>query len=218
MVILLKKFKKIYWGNNFMKIFFDCEFTGLHKNTTLISIGLISEDNKTFYAELNDYDKTQVDDWIKENVINNLLFKEPGVDEDEHYIATRSKDNPIGNDLYASYSIELRGSIDKIKQELTQWLKQFNSVELVSDVCYYDMVLFADIFGHAFNLPNNVGSACYDINQSISDYYKIDINKAFDMSREVIVKEAGKEINGDKHNSLYDAKVIKEIYEFINNK
>lgn len=36
MAILLKKFKKIYWGNNFMKIFFDTEFTGLHKNTTLI--------------------------------------------------------------------------------------------------------------------------------------------------------------------------------------
>lgn len=26
-----------------MKIFFDTEFTGLHKDTTLISIGLISE-------------------------------------------------------------------------------------------------------------------------------------------------------------------------------
>jgi len=40
------------------KIFFDTEFTGLHQNTTLISIGLISECGKTFYAELTDYDKT----------------------------------------------------------------------------------------------------------------------------------------------------------------
>jgi hypothetical protein len=37
-----------------MKIFFDTEFSGLHKNTTLISIGCISEDGKTFYAELED--------------------------------------------------------------------------------------------------------------------------------------------------------------------
>jgi len=28
---------------NMIKIFFDIEFTGLHRNTTLISIGLISE-------------------------------------------------------------------------------------------------------------------------------------------------------------------------------
>jgi hypothetical protein len=37
------------------KIFFDTEFTGLHQGTTLISIGLISECGKTFYAEFTDY-------------------------------------------------------------------------------------------------------------------------------------------------------------------
>lgn len=57
-----------------MKVFFDTEFTGLHKDTTLISIGLIADDGKTFYAELNDYDKSQVDEWIQKNVIDNLLF------------------------------------------------------------------------------------------------------------------------------------------------
>jgi len=35
------------------RIFFDTEFTGLHKDTTLISIGLIAEDGRTFYAEFN---------------------------------------------------------------------------------------------------------------------------------------------------------------------
>jgi len=40
-----------------MKIYFDTEFTGLHKNTTLISIGCVAENGKTFYAELTDYDK-----------------------------------------------------------------------------------------------------------------------------------------------------------------
>ena len=58
------------------KLFFDTEFTGLHQNTTLISIGLISECGKTFYAELTDYDKTQLDDWLNENVISNLLFSD----------------------------------------------------------------------------------------------------------------------------------------------
>ena len=39
------------------KIFLDTEFTGLHKNTTLISLGLVSECGKTFYAEFTDYDQ-----------------------------------------------------------------------------------------------------------------------------------------------------------------
>ena len=35
-----------------MKIFFDTEFTGLHKNTTLISIGLVTEEGKHFMQNL----------------------------------------------------------------------------------------------------------------------------------------------------------------------
>ena len=42
-----------------MKIYFDTEFTGLHKDTTLISIGLVSECGKTFYGECYDYDENQ---------------------------------------------------------------------------------------------------------------------------------------------------------------
>lgn len=55
-----------------MKIFFDTEFTGLHQGTTLISIGMIAEDGRELYCELNDYDKSQIDDWLKDNVIANL--------------------------------------------------------------------------------------------------------------------------------------------------
>ncbi len=55
-----------------MKVFLDTEFTGLHAKTTLISIGLIAENGMTFYAELNDYDESQIDDWLEDNVISNL--------------------------------------------------------------------------------------------------------------------------------------------------
>ena len=57
-----------------MKTFLDMKFTGLHQNTTLISIGMISEFGDTFNMELNVYDKSQVDEWIQENVIENLYL------------------------------------------------------------------------------------------------------------------------------------------------
>ena len=41
-----------------MKAFFDTEFTGLHKDTTLISIGIVMADGREFYRELNDYNKS----------------------------------------------------------------------------------------------------------------------------------------------------------------
>ena len=54
-------------------IYFDTEFTGLRKDTSLISIGLIDSDGRTFYAEFTDYDRSQIDKWIRQNVINNLI-------------------------------------------------------------------------------------------------------------------------------------------------
>ena len=49
-----------------MKLFFDTEFTGLHKDTTLVSIGIVSEDGKKFYAEFTDFDWESVhkDKWL----------------------------------------------------------------------------------------------------------------------------------------------------------
>lgn len=55
-----------------MKIFFDTEFTGLHQKTTLISIGMVAEDGRELYCELCDYDESQIDNWLRVNVIANL--------------------------------------------------------------------------------------------------------------------------------------------------
>ena len=55
-----------------MKIFFDTEFTGLVQDTSLISIGLVAEDGRKLYMELNDYDETKINSWLQENVINKL--------------------------------------------------------------------------------------------------------------------------------------------------
>ena len=198
-----------------MKIFFDTEFTGLYKTTTLISLGMIDEFGRTFYAEFLDYDKFQCNEWIQNNVIKNLRYKEHNIDwcdEDSYHC------NCVGHTYF-------------VRDCLKKWLSEYDNVELVSDVCHYDMVLFVDIFGSAFDIPKNVSPCCYDINQDIAKFFKVSMHEAFDISREGIIdwynsvrnnfliKDESKnkiEINGDKHNSLYDACVIKAIYEIIN--
>lgn len=188
------------------KIFFDTEFTGLHQNNTLISIGFISECGKTFYAELNDYDKTQVDDWLQKNVIDNLLMSEPDKGEDEYFVATRHSDNPIGNDLYKSYSVQLRCNTEMLRSNLSQWLSQFDEVEMWSDCLSYDWVLFCQIFGNAFNIPKNV----YYIPFDICTLFKV---KGIDpdVSREQFADTLDSN-QLKKHNALWDARVIKLCY------
>lgn len=184
-------------------LFLDSEFTGLRKDTTLISLGIESQDGRTFYAEFNDYDTTQVDDWLQNNVIDTLLMSPPPEDEQEYYVATRTNGH-VGN-LYDNYSVQLRGDKETIRVELIAWLRQFggkDSVMIVSDCLAYDWVLFCDIFGGAFNVPEQVYYIPIDL---CTILYVKGIDP--DESREKLAN-----MNGAKHNALYDAKVIKSCY------
>lgn len=161
-----------------MVIFFDTEFTGLHQKTSLISIGLVAETGETFYAELGDYDKSQLNNWLRENVIANL----GGAD--------------------------VCGTQSEIAAALREWLEQFDQVELWSDVLAYDWVLFCNIFGTAFNIPENV----YYIPFDLATLFKINGIDP-DINREEF---AGLQAGAQKHNALWDAKVIKACYEKLN--
>ena len=190
-----------------MKLFFDMEFTGLHKETTPISLGIVSEDGKKFYAEFTDYDESQCNDWIKENVIKNLKLAGMGVGVSD------TDENPplrivMGDKRY-------------IRQEANEWLRQFNKIQFVSDVCHYDFVLLIDLLtngGTALDLPENISAVCHDLNMDIARHFHVSDREAFDMSREKIMNDLCKTediVTGNKHNSLYDAEVIKAIYEEI---
>jgi hypothetical protein len=178
-------------GGYKMKVFFDTEFTGLHKNTTLISIGLVAETGETFYAEFTDYDKSQLNDWLK-----------------EHVIAQTSYLKDSNNLEYESRKLEsmfFSGAKEEIRQELCAWLIQFDGeIEMWSDCLAYDWVLFNDIFGSAFDIPSGV----YYIPFDICTLFKI---KGIDpdINREKFANMACDE----KHNALHDAKVIKACYE-----
>lgn len=156
-----------------MLIFFDTEFSSLRQDTTLISIGLISEDNKQFYAELIDYNELLCDDWIQENVINNLH---------------KTNWNENKNKYIPNYYLGCKQEIGKV---LYNWFKQFDSIEFVSDVCHYDMVLLIDLLNYACNIfdlsKNNICPCCYDINQDIKRKYNCTLQEAFDKSREDIL-------------------------------
>ena len=188
-----------------MKVFFDTEFTGLHKNTTLLSIGLVAENNKTFYAEFNDYDPDQVDDWIRRNVISKMMWGSRH-DTERIYTGVDGHVTMLGDKAY-------------VASRLAEWLNKLEApVELVSDCCHYDMVLFADIFGSAFDIPACVAPVCYDINQDVARYLHVSAKEAFDVSREGFLKERNIEVPGElKHNALFDARVIWVIYNVVKN-
>lgn len=182
-----------------MKVFLDTEFTGLHQNTTLVSIGLVAENGDTFYAELTDYDESQIDSWLRKNVINNLYLEDIIQGVGSNWDPT-TKENIV------------RGDRQFVAQGLREWFKELDGwanpnppVEIWSDCLAYDWVLFNELFGGAFGIPENV----YYIPFDICTLFKMK-NIDPDVSREKFI---GEEVAGVKHNALYDAKVIKACYE-----
>jgi len=55
-----------------MRIWFDTEFIENGKTIELLSIGMVREDGKTYYAEVEETDRSLACDWVKHNVITHL--------------------------------------------------------------------------------------------------------------------------------------------------
>ena len=168
------------------KIFFDTEFTGLHQGTTLISLGMIADSGETFYAEFTDYDQSQVDGWLQENVIDKLVLP-------------ANKSTSVGG------VVNISANTPFIKVTLDHWLSKFEKIEMWSDCLSYDWVLFCQIFGHAFKIPKNIYYIPFDI---------CTLFKAKGIDPDVNREEfSGITEGAKKHNALWDAVVIKSCYQ-----
>lgn len=182
-----------------MKIFFDMEFTSLTHNASPISLGMISEDKRCFYAEFTDYNRVTISDWVSKNVLPYLSMNKTSSEKD----------------FIPGYHI---GTYDSIAASLEVWFKQFDYVELVADVCHFDMMLLLAIFPDS-KLPSHVCPACYDINQDIAKNFGISMQEAFDKNRDDLLYQAYADnliVQGEAHDALHDARVVRQLYQFLN--
>lgn len=213
-------------NGNKVKVFYDAEFTGLHKGTQLISIGLVTEHGDWFYAEFNDYDPN-VSEWIKDNVINNFILKNDNGDT-VRYTPYRETITNVRDT--SPYNYDVYGNSDTIKMDLLKWLKTiyeyYNAqIQIYSDCYAYDWILFNDLIcddGHALNLPDYIYYIPMDLSTALQ-LKGIDP----DITREEFIGE--KIVNilknkaypftemGEKckHNSLWDAAICKLCFEKI---
>ena len=129
------------------KIFLDTEFTGLHRDTTLISLALVAETGEELYAEFRDFDRDQITEWVNEEVIKKLEGNLPAINE-----TTFKRD-----------SINVAGNRIEIAGLLNSWFTRFEAVEIWADVPVYDWMLFCDLFGGAMHIPTTIFFAPFDL-------------------------------------------------------
>ena len=57
------------------KYFYDTEFIEDGKTIDLISIGIVCEDGREYYAQSVEFDESKASEWVKENVLNGLIAR-----------------------------------------------------------------------------------------------------------------------------------------------
>lgn len=179
-----------------LKIFLDTEFTGLQQYTSLISIGLAAENGYMFYAEFTDYDQTQMETWHQQNVLPLL-----------------SGNLRIGFNAKVDDRMFVRGDRYDIGRILRNWFARFggkNSVEIWADVLAWDWVLFCELFGGAFGIPEQIHYIPRDLSTLL---YLQGIDPDMDREKLGTVDWSHPALKLARHHALYDALLEKSIFE-----
>jgi hypothetical protein len=157
-----------------MKYFIDTEFIeGFHKPLfgkrrhfiDLISIGIVCEDGREYYAISTNFNPKDADQWVKDNVISKLPeryvpFSDPGTSPRSRMEAMQWKPQK------------------QIVHEVLEFFKCWRDVhfyrapegiEMYGYYADYDWVLFCSLFGRMIDLPKGFPMYCRDLKQMMDE-------------------------------------------------
>lgn len=124
-----------------MKIWFDTEFIEDGRTIDLISIGLVREDGKVYYAECQECDLTRASEWVKENVLPHLGYQPQARSKIAADIVEFAGEKPEFWAYYADYDwvalCQLYGTMMDLPKgwpmycrDLKQWCDELGNPEL----------------------------------------------------------------------------------------
>lgn len=197
-----------------MKYFIDTEFIEDGKTIDLISIGIVAEDGREYYAINGECDFRKADDWVLQNVLlpiglnrQGLRYPNPTmegfhgldrtyVDKAAPFIKPKIQ---IKQDIlnFVGYDLESNSLIGW--DALNGKSLPDCSVEFYGWYCDYDWVVFCQLFGKMIDLPNGFPMYCKDIKQMCDDLGNPKLPLQYE----------------DEHHALNDARWIKTAYEFL---
>lgn len=122
-----------------MKYFFDTEFIEDGRTIDLISIGIVAEDGKQFYAVSSEFDASKANEWVKKHVLSYL--------ECQPHIQPMSR--------------------NEIKEGILKFVD--DKPEFYAYYADYDWVSMCQLFGQMIDLPAHFPMFCRDIKQTATE-------------------------------------------------
>jgi hypothetical protein len=176
-----------------IKYFLDTEFIEYPCTIDLISLGIVSEDGREFYAESNEFYPETGSQWVKKYVFPQLKY-DP---YDEKVRFGCSKWEEEGEDGRI-VNLQMMGSKGEIRNEVVRFIGD-SIPEFWGYFADYDWVVFCWLFGPMISLPKSWPMYCKDIKQLADS-----------------LPEKSRFPNTKKeHNALSDAKWNRDFYNYL---
>jgi len=176
-----------------MKYWLDTEFIEDGKTIDLISIGIVAEDGREYYAQPIRSDYQRASDWVARNVYPYLQHFDLAKHQRScpQYLATgrcSEEDCPWRNSSYIQY--EIRNFVDPDKHGKPEFWGYYAD---------YDWVVLCQLFGTMMQLPKDWPMYCRDVKQLCDDLGNPKLPDQED----------------SEHHALADARWTKFAYEFL---
>ncbi len=173
-----------------MRYFLDTEFIEKPCTIDLISIGIVAEDGRTFYAENAGHEVQYSNEWVLQNVYPNL----------------RWLDKTVLKNGYQDVST-IRGVTEAfgLRRDIKEAILQFignDTPEFWAYYASYDWVVFCWLFGRMIDLPDMWPIFCRDLIQEIDRR---------DLRNDAPLRD------GNTHNALDDARWNMKVWEWLQN-
>ena len=221
-----------------MKYFLDTEFHEYKKKPLfgkpidtieLISIGIVSEDAREYYAICKEFDLKAAwnNEWLRKNVLKSIF--------NEFYIDVFNCKMPTFNFKDFEFLINKIGKTSKqIAEEIIEFTStsECRMVEKYGDkpqfygyYADYDWVVFCWLFGKMIDLPKGFPMYCIDLKQSLDQLIIDELPSLRDKNGNIPPFEEGLRlmklhrnypIQSDEHHSLKDIEWIYKLYKFLN--
>jgi len=237
-----------------MKYFLDTEFLEGNQKTffgktkptiDLISIGIVGEDNREYYAISKDFNlkeawnrydlKYQITDsgrdkkykkvyWIRENILKPLFYELSGKDINfhsiDHLFTFKNFKRLIekygkSNKLIAS---EVRDFVLETGMDYGIGPHQYTPIEFYTYYGDYDWVVFCWLFGKMIDLPTGFPMYSKDLKQTYDELQEKQYKGTLHGApeyRHIIKEHRNYPQQQNEHNALSDAKWNKKLYEFL---
>ena len=198
-----------------MKYFLDTEFIEDGKTIDLVSIGIVAEDGREYYAINSECDFSKANDWVKEHVLVHLPPRNSRPpDGSTHWMRQWKTRRQIRDEV-----AEFCGCLTDYEYAYKRhpWLgflgisqSQLKSKFFVPDgssltpefwgyYADYDWVVFCQLFGTMMDLPKGFPMYCRDLKQLADSKGNPRLPQQ----------------ESTEHNALYDARWNKQAYEFL---